>query len=277
MATGIRWTLHGSRLVGTAMITGASSGIGAAFAERLALAGFDLVLVARREDKLRELAGRLARNHGVSADILVADLCEPAALAATEARLGACAKLSLLVNSAGACKMGEFSVLDSSWVDTHLKLNALAPARLCHAALRKFGGRGPAGIINVSSLAASMPSPHAASYSASKSYLSTLSWCLAGECAGTQVRVQDLRAGMTRTDFPERAGVRMDAVPSFAWAEPEEVAIASLAALSRNQVVCVPRVGDRLVPGLVRMLPLRLARELGRFTASGGATPGEAK
>ena len=82
---------------------------------------------------------------------------------------------------------------------------------------------------------------------------------------------------MTRTDFPERAGVRIESVPAFAWAEPEEVATASLRALARNQVVCVPRVGDRLVPGLVRMLPLRLAHELGKFTASGAGTRGEAE
>ena len=261
------------------MVTGASAGIGAAFARRLAAAGFDLILVARREERLRSLAQELERAHRIRASIHVADLTDDEQLGQTEARLRACNELVLLINCAGVCRMGPFDELDSKWVDTHLRLNAMAPARLAHAALQKFANRshargtglnrGPAAIINVSSVAAAMPVPHAASYCATKSFLSTLSWCLAGECSGTDIRVQDLRAGLTRTEFPAQSGMRVAAIPEFAWAEPDEVVDASFRALRRNQVVVVPRMGDNFVPSLVRMLPLRLAREVGRFTASG--------
>ncbi|MFV8755927.1 SDR family NAD(P)-dependent oxidoreductase [Nannocystaceae bacterium ST9] len=251
------------------MVTGASSGIGAAFASRLAAAGFDLVLVARREGLLESLAARLADQYSVSTSFHVADLSDPAQLETTEARLLACPNLALLINSAGTCQLGQFGALESAWVDAHLRLNALAPARLAHAALRKFAGRGPAAIINVSSIASVMTTPYAASYCATKSYLSTLTACIAGECAGTQVRVQDLRAGLTRTEFPAQSGARVDMIPGAAWAEPEEVVESSIRALGRNQVVCFPRAGDRFVPNMIRLLPRRLAREVGKFNASG--------
>ncbi|PRQ06483.1 SDR family NAD(P)-dependent oxidoreductase [Enhygromyxa salina] len=254
------------------MVTGASSGIGAAFARRLASEGFNLILVARREPRLRSLAEQLESQHRVSVGVHVADLTDPEQLAETEAQLLASEHFVLLINCAGMCRMGAFARLDVDCVESHVRLNAMAPARLTHAALRRFGGDGPAAIINVSSIAATMATPHGASYCATKAMLSTLTACIAGECVGTNIRIQDLRAGLTRTDFPAQAGVRTHDLPDAAWASPDEVVTASLRALTRNQVVCVPRVGDRLVPHMMRMLPRRLANELGRFTASGDGT-----
>ena len=159
-----------------ALVTGASSGIGAAFARRLAAAGSDLVVVARRRDRLEELAAELRTAHGVHVEALAADLTDPAELALVEARLGDPDRpIDLLVNNAGAGGHGAFAALPVDGVEAMVRLNLLAPVRLTSAALPAMVARGSGGIVNVSSISGEQPIPFVATYAATKAFLTSLS------------------------------------------------------------------------------------------------------
>jgi short-subunit dehydrogenase len=239
-------------------VTGASSGIGEAFAERLARDGYDLVVVARSRDALEALARRLREKRGVEVEVLVADLTRADDVAAVESRIAAEPGLDLVVNNAGVGSSGPFAESDPAREQEQVQLNVLALVRLTRAALDSMVPRGQGSIVNVSSLAAMAPLPYSATYGATKAFVNSFTEALAEELRGSGVRVQALCPGFIRTNFQKRAGVDPGTVPDFAWMTPDAVADASLAALGRGQVVCVPGAGYRALSLLTGALPRRL-------------------
>ncbi|GIV59641.1 MAG: hypothetical protein KatS3mg043_0730 [Rhodothermaceae bacterium] len=191
----------------TALITGASSGIGAGFARRLAERGYNLILVARRADRLAELAEELQTRHGIEAEGLPADLATDEGIRRVEARIVDCDTLDLLVNNAGFGTTGRFAEIDLAPQLAMIHVHVIAPVRLIRAALPGMMARGAGGIINVSSVSAFWPNAGSATYSATKAYLNAFSEALAHELRGTGVTVQALCPGFTRTEFHDTEDV----------------------------------------------------------------------
>ena len=245
-----------------ALVTGASSGLGAAFAEALARRGFDLVVVARRRERLEALAEEMRGRYEVAVQVLVADLTSAADLQSVESRVASDAALSILVNNAGFGTTGPFAETDPDREEAEIRLNVVALSRLTRAALPGMIARGTGGIINVSSVAALLPGPFHATYGATKAFVNSFTEALHEELRGTGVRVQALCPGFTRTEFQERAGLTSQSVPSFAWMSPEYVVENSLAALRRGTLVCVPGAVYRALAALIALLPRSLVRSL---------------
>lgn len=241
-----------------ALVTGASTGLGAAFARALAQRQYDLLIVARSQARLEALAQDLHQQHGVTVDVLVADLTDPTALRTVEARVQHDEALTLLVNNAGFGTIGPFARLDPDEEEAEIRLNVIALVRLTRAALPGMLARGQGGILNVSSLAALMPGPYDATYGATKAYVNSFTEALHEELRGTGVRVQTLCPGFTHTEFQQRAGVDATQIPRLAWMHAEVVVEVALKALERGQVVCVPGGLNRLMACLMRVLPRRL-------------------
>jgi hypothetical protein len=229
-----------------ALITGASSGIGLTYAERLAREGTDLVLVARRRDRLEALAEQLRAS--VDVDILVADLSKPDDLARAEKRLAEDESISLLINNAGFGGYQAFAELDPDRAEELIRLQVIGPTRLTRAALpgmirRKFGG-----IINVASLLALSgtlppnPLPLRATYAGAKSYIVTFTQALAQEIAGTGVKVQVCLPGLVKTEFHSIQGFDIGRLPSAM--STDDFVQASLTALARGEIVCIPGLVD---------------------------------
>ncbi|MBK8987057.1 MAG: SDR family oxidoreductase [Chloroflexi bacterium] len=254
---------------GYALITGASSGIGAAFARRLAQAGYNLVLVARREAKLAALADELIRDYAIAAEVLAADLSQMADVARVEQHI-ANLDLAFLVNNAGfGTNRGSLLASDLDEQMNMLNLHVQATMRLCRAALPGMTAHGRGAIINVSSIAAFFPSPGDTNYAASKAYMNTFSQALQAEVAGQGIRVQALCPGFTHTEFHDTSamtGFQKSRVPARMWMTAEQVVDESLRCLGRHQVICVPgRTNQLLVLGAQNGLAgvvLRAARRL---------------
>ncbi len=257
-----------------ALVTGASSGIGAAFARRLAGDGYDLVVVARNREALEDLAAECTERHAVEIDVLPADLTRPAERRLVEERLAADPGFELLVNNAGFGTAGRFAESDVEREEQEIALNVVALVRLARAALGPMAARGRGAIVNVSSLAGLGPYPYTATYGATKAFVNSFSEALAEELRGSGVRIQVLLPGFTRTEFQQRAGIDASTVPSFAWLEPEAVVDASLAGLARGEVVCIPGRGYRALAGVSGLLPRAAFRRIvGAFQSAryGGA------
>jgi short-subunit dehydrogenase len=258
-----------------AVVTGASSGLGAAYARALGQRGHELVLVARRRKRLEIMAAEAAVKHGVTAEILPADLSDPGELARVVERVQSLPNLQFLVNAAGFGLHGAFSAADVERELEMIRLHVVASVRLAHAALPAMLRRRDGAIVNVASLGAFVPLPGFATYGATKAYMVSFCRSLAIELEGTGVRVQALCPGFTRTEFQNRQGADLSLVPKFMWMSPEQVIDGSLQALERNQVVCVP--------GFLNRMAVRLAGPLGghiqrRVAAHNGwRTPGDAQ
>lgn len=231
-----------------AVITGASSGIGAAFAARLAADGYDLTLVARRRGRLDGLAARLAGNGPGTVEVLAADLADPGGLRSAEDRIAATPNLQLLVNNAGFAGYGPFTALDPAVARALIGVHVTAPTRLTRAALPAMTGRGHGAVINIASLLAFSgslppgPLPFRATYAAAKAYLVTFTCALAGELAGTGVLVQACCPGPVATEFLHGTGTG-PALPVTPM-DPGDVVTASLTALELGETVCIPGLGD---------------------------------
>jgi len=226
-----------------ALITGASSGLGAEFARQLAARGYHLVLTARREELLTALALELQQKYGVSCDIIVADLAESNGIQQVEAHLATLNSVDILVNNAGFGTNGLFSEVSAARHEDMVHVHILASLRLCHAALPKMLGQGRGSIINVASVAAFLPMIGNVNYSASKAYLVTFSEALHREVREQGVVVQALCPGFTYTGFhdtPEYSSFDRNEVPRSWWMTAEEVVAASLRALPQGQSVCIP-------------------------------------
>jgi len=210
---------------GLAVITGASSGIGAAFARKLAARNYDLLLVARREDRLRSLATELAESYKITADVMVADLARDDDCERAAERILNEPRLELLINNAGFGRMGLFVESDIDLEDRMHRLHVLATLRLSHAALVNLVPRGIGGIINVSSIAAFNQAPSSVSYCATKAWMNSFTEGLAVELGVRQspVRVQALCPGFTFSEFHDRMRMQRSTIPSGWWMTPDFV------------------------------------------------------
>ncbi len=260
-------TATSPRLRGCALVTGASTGLGAVFATALARTQHDVILVARSRQRLETLAQQLWQNYGVVAEVCVADLTQPEALQQIEEKILCEPRLDVLVNNAGFGTTGPFAKLDPQREEEQIRLNVIALVRLTRAALPGMVARGSGAIINLSSLAALLPGPYDATYGATKAFVNSFTEAIHEELRGTGVHLQALCPGFTHTEFQQRAGIDVAAIPSFAWMTPEAVVEASLAALRRGKVVCVPGLGNRLLATLINGLPRRLVSRCAGFLA----------
>ena len=252
-----------------ALVTGASSGIGAAFARRLARDGYSLILVARSRERLEELAKELHKQHGVAAEPLAADLVDPAELRIVEEMIADGDGLDLLVNNAGFGTGGAFGDLDIEREESEVRLNVIALLRLARAALPLMVRRNHGAIINVSSLAAFQAAPFNATYGATKAFVNSFTESLAEELRGTAIKVQMLCPGFTRTEFQTRASLDVSGVPSFAWMSAEAVVDASLAALQHGDLLCIPGMQNKAIATLTGLLPRSVTRRVsGMLTRS---------
>jgi len=238
------------RKPGTALITGASSGLGAAFARRLAAKGYDLMLVARRKDKLTVLANELKHRYPTRTDFLIADLAKAADVERLEKQIAESDSLSLLINNAGFGTQGPFAEtdLDKQLDMIHVHLNA--SIRLCHAALPGMIDRSYGAIINVSSTGAFFETPGRANYCATKAYLTVFSQALQRELNGSGVYIQALCPGLMYTEFHdtvEYANFSRSQIPAYLWMPVDAVITESLNALGHNQVILVPGIQNRLI------------------------------
>ncbi len=229
---------------GTALITGASTGIGATYADRLARRGYDVVLVARDRSKLEQLAAKLRTNYGVDADYVVADLTVRADLARVEQRLLTDPRITLLVNNAGVAMSGELVDADPDQLETMINLNVLAPSRLARAALPGFVARGHGALINISSVLALAPEMFNGAYSGTKAYLLNLSLKLQQEVGGKGVRVQAVLPGATRTEIWGRSGTDVNAMPQDMLMDVDEMVDAALAGFDQGEPVTIPSLPD---------------------------------
>jgi short-subunit dehydrogenase len=229
--------------IGRALVTGASSGIGEVYARRLAAGGFDLTLVARREERLKALADELTAAHGIQADVVAADLSKNKGVVKVTDYIEAHPDLTLLINNAGFGKRGKFIEADLEGQLDMVRVHIIATVTLARAALPGMIQRGRGAIINVSSVAAFFPSAGGATYSASKVYLNNFSEALSAELEGTGVKVQALCPGFTYTEFhdtPEYSDFDRKEIPGALWMPAEEVVDESLAALSGDKVIVIP-------------------------------------
>ncbi len=248
-----------------ALITGASSGIGATFARQLAARGFHLLLVARRAERLTALAGELEQAHPIKADIQVVDLAEPAAVEWLAQRIAQLETLTLLVNNAGFGTTGPFAQNEPAGQLDMVHVHVLATVRLTRAALPGMIARRRGAIINVSSLAGFVPMPGNVTYCATKAYLTSFSQALQIELAGSGVQVQALCPGFTHTEFHSAmAAGRYDhaRIPGWMWQPADEVVAGSLRALARGQVVYIPGFKNRLLAALIHLAPIALQQWL---------------
>jgi uncharacterized protein len=252
----------------TALITGASSGIGAAFARALAPQGYSLVLVARREDRLRVLADELRDRHDVSVDVLAADLARPEGVERVEEKIRALDNLSLLINNAGFGSGGAFHSIDISKQMDMVHVHVIATARLTRAALPQMVARRDGAIINVSSVAAYATVPTGAMYGSTKAWMLSFTKAIAQELRGTGVRAQALCPGFTYTEFhdtPEYQDFDRSVIPRFMWMSSAAVVAASLSALRRDRVVCIPGLKNQFLVALLHFPPaMALARRFGK-------------
>ncbi len=245
---------------GTALVTGASAGIGATYAKRLAARGYDLVLVARNKARLDALAATLSAETGRTVRTLVADLTNGDDLAKVEALLKSDVSITLLVNNAGSAALGPFATADLSRLTQEIELNIVAPTRLAHAVLPGLVSRGRGAIINIASVMSQMVQPGNSVYGGGKAYLLHLSQVLAQEVNGAGVKIQAVLPGATRTEIWNGSGVEIDQLPANIIMEVDEMVDAALAGFDQGELVTIPSLPDaadwqRLLDARAALLP----------------------
>ncbi len=247
----------------SALVTGASSGIGEALARQLAGAGVDLVLVARRADKMAELADSLRTAHAVDVEVIAADLTDRADLTRVADRLADRERpIDLLVNCAGAGVSGRFVDISLEDVDQTIDLNVRALVELSHAGLTTMLARGRGWLLNVSSLGGHAPGPSFAVYSATKAFVTSFSESLHEEVRGTNVSVTVVCPGATRTEFGEHAGNNADHLPDLLFQTADAVAAEGLAAAAAGKAVRVTGLINRMSAAVTTVLPRAANRRL---------------
>lgn len=237
----------------TALITGSTAGIGAAFARRLAADGHNLVLVARDTKRLQEQATELHDRHGIEAEVLTADLATDEGIESVAARLAdRRSPVDLLVNNAGFGNKGRY--LDVSLADElkMLKVHCEAVLRLTSAATEAMRERGRGGVVNVASVAAFVPR---GTYGASKAWVVQFTQGVAKDLAGSGVRLMALCPGFVRTEFHQRAGMGTDNIPNWMWLDADKLVAAALNDLSRGKSLSIPDPRYKALMGLAKVAP----------------------
>ncbi|WP_306332684.1 SDR family oxidoreductase [Streptomyces sp. KL118A] len=249
----------------TALITGSTVGIGAAFARRLAADGHNLVLVARDTERLHEQATELHDRHGIEAEVLTADLSTDDGIETVEKRLSNRRDaVDLLINNAGFGNKGRY--LEVSLADelTMLKVHCEAVLRLTSAATESMRERGRGGVVNVASVAAFVPR---GTYGASKAWVVQFTQGAAKDLAGSGVRLMALCPGFVRTEFHKRAGMGTSNIPNWMWLDADKLVTVALTDLARGRTVSIPDPRYKALMGVVKVTPRAL---LGGVTSRTG-------
>lgn len=247
-----------------ALVTGPTAGLGRVLVDRLARRGYDLVLVARDEARLKAVADELTTAYGVRCDVLVADLVDREQLKTVEDRVCAGDRpVDLLVNNAGFGLKRKFLQNSVDQEQAHLDILVTAPMRLTHAALRQMTERHTGGIINVSSVAGTQPR---GSYSAAKAYVNRFGEWAAHEYARDGVHIMTLLPGFTRTEFHQRMDVGRDAVPRPLWLDVDRVVDEALADFDAGRRISIPSKRYKVIATVSKHLPVRV---LQRFQSLG--------
>lgn len=261
----------------TALVTGASGGIGEEYARRLAQRGYALVVAARRHDLLDELAGQVRERYGTAVEVLPADLGTSEGVAAVAARLtedgtGALAPVDLLVNNAGRGDGGTFADQDPAEIDAMIDLNVRAVLQLARAVLpvqiarRANGYTEPLGVVNVASMAGEIPAnPGGSVYGAGKKFVTLWSESVAAEVRKHGVQVTVVLPGFVRTDMTR--GVQEQGMPAFAFVPKEHIVRDSLATWSAGRSAVIPGAQYKAADGILRLLPRPLVRAVARRMA----------
>lgn len=229
---------------GMALITGASTGIGAVYADRLAKRGFDLLLVARNQARLDDLAARLRAETGVHVETLSADLTVAADVARIAQRLSNDPSISMLVNNAGVGTNGPLIGSDPDALESMISLNVVAVTRLAVAAANAFAARGRGTLINLASVLALVPELFNGAYSGTKAYVLNITQALQQELSPHGVRVQAVLPGATRTELWERAGIEVSNLPPEMFMDVNEMVDAALAGLDLGETVTIPSLPE---------------------------------
>jgi short-subunit dehydrogenase len=227
-----------------ALVTGASAGIGRVYADHLARTGHDLVLVARRADRLEALASGLAEAHRIDVEVLPADLGSRDGVEDVARRIEQGSPVDMLVNNAGFAARGLVAELDFDALQTMLHVNVLALTRLSRSGMERMNAAGKGTIVNIASGTAFMQMPRNAGYGASKTYVVAFTRHMQAEAAGTGVRVQLLVPGLVATDFHAVAGNSLAVFPPERVMSAEDLVVASLRALEMDEEVCIPSLPD---------------------------------
>lgn len=249
-----------------AVVTGPTSGLGAGFARRFASLGYDLVLVARDNARMQELAQDLKSTFGTASEILVADLATSDGRDEVARRLGD--GVDVLVNNAGFGTSGEFWTAEPELLQAQLDVNVTAVMQLTRAALPSMVAAANGTIINVASVAGLLAG-RGSTYSASKAYVISFTQGLSGGLTGTGVRVQALCPGFIRTEFHQRAGIEMSSIPGPMWLDVEQVVSTSLADLRADKIISIPGIQYKVLTTLGRLVPQSLVRRLANVVGRG--------
>jgi len=244
-----------------ALITGATAGIGAAFAEHLAQLGHDLVITARDLARLEQSASELRSKHGIEVEVIKADLATNEGIRTIELRLENISRpIEVLINNAGFGINKSFSVSDRQSENDLLDVLVRAPLRFMHAVLPAMKERDSRTIINVSSVAGWISG---GSYSAAKSYLTVMSESLHTELLGTNVKVHALCPGFTRTEFHQRGRMKMSGLPEFLWLDASEVVATAWRSSHKGKALSIPGSQYKLLTFLMRYIPRPIVRKVG--------------
>jgi short-subunit dehydrogenase len=236
--------MSGSASKPVALVTGASAGIGAVYAERLAARGYDLVLVARRTDRLQALSAKLAAAHGAKVDVVEADLTKEADLARVEQVIKANAAISLLVNNAGAATLTSVAKTSEAQAAAMIALNVTALTRLTQAILPAFLARNEGAIINIASVLSLHSLPVSAIYSGTKGYVMNFSRGLQQELADTKVRLQLVLPASTATEIWDLGGIPLASLNQASVMSAEDLVDAALAGFDKGESITLPSVAD---------------------------------
>jgi len=259
--------------IGTALVTGASSGIGAIYADRLAHRGYNLILVARSRERLDGLARRLAEETGRHVEVIVADLNDKADLARVEAVLRTDPRITMLVNNAGLGATAPLLDSDVDKMSAMIDLNVTALTRLTYAAVPAMVARGSGSVINIASIVAIGPEILNGVYGASKAFVLAFSQSLKHELADKNIRVHCVAPGATATDFWEIAGTPIQHLPGEIVMRAEDMVDAALAGFDQGELVTIPSLPDiadweayeaarqKLLPNLSRQVPAERYRQ----------------
>lgn len=249
-----------------ALITGASSGIGETFARRLAARGFNLVLVARRRDRLEELQREFESSGDIAVEVLAVDLTQPTGMCVVEEKIASAENLQLVVNNAGFGSRGLFHTISIEKQELMHRLHVIATMRLSHAALRRMAIQRSGSIVNVSSVAGFLQGPSNVSYCATKAWMNSFTEGLYLELrrARLPIKVQALCPGFTHSEFHDTMGMDRGVVPKNWWMTSEDVVDASLRGLERGDLFVVPGWRYNSFVKLLRLLPRPLRHTLVR-------------